>query len=59
MEKWKQEKDFPCYISETVYDEDGQTYYMLRREEDNKVMKHAEFPVVDLMPFILKEMINA
>ena len=54
VEKWKNEKDFPCYISETVYNEDGQTYYMLRREEDNKVMKHSEFPAVDLTQFIPK-----
>lgn len=55
-EKWKAQKDFPCYISETVYN--GETYYMVRREDNDKVTKYDDFPKVDLTSFIPKEILN-
>jgi hypothetical protein len=45
-----------CHIHKSEYE--GQNYYCVRRNEDNKVLKWEEFPTVDLKRFIPKELLN-
>lgn len=57
--KWQEEKTavgVETYISEVEYE--GETYYTVRRTEDNKVTKFNEFPSVQLERFIPKELKN-
>lgn len=54
---WNTEvKNVDCHIHESVYE--GETYYCVRRNEDNKVLKHEDFPPVNLIPFIPKDLLN-
>ena len=53
VEQWKFYWDangVPVYIAETEFE--GTTYYCLRREEDGKILKYANFPKVDLSSFL-------
>ena len=58
-EKWKAEKDedgVETYIASVDFE--GETYYTVRRCDNNKVTKFKDFPEMDLTPFIPKELLN-
>lgn len=59
VEKWytwnTEVKNEQCHIHESVYE--GETYYCVRRNEDNKVLKWEDFPKVDLAKYIPKELL--
>lgn len=51
--KWwleQSEKGVQCHIHETEHE--GCKFYVVRRNEDNKVMKHIDFPSVALTSYI-------
>ena len=59
VEQWlvyNQTKGVDCHIYEGDYE--GVTHYCVRRNEDNKVLKYEDFPVVDLKPFIPEQLIK-
>ena len=60
VEKWytwnTEVKQEECHIHESVYE--GETYYCVRRNADNKVLKWEDFPKVDLTKYIPKELIK-
>lgn len=54
---WQNQKDFDTYISHVNYR--GEDFYTVRRDDGTgKVVKHDNFPKVDLLPFIPKELLN-
>lgn len=58
-EKWKAEKDedgIETYVAKVEFE--GETYYTVRRCEDNKIMKFRDFPEMDLTPFIPKRLLK-
>lgn len=58
-EVWKEQKEsigVPTYIATSEYE--GELYYTVRRISDMKVVKYDDFPKVDLLPFIPKELIE-
>lgn len=59
-EKWynwnKGVQGIDCNLHESEYE--GATYYCVRRNEDNKVLKHENFEKVDLTKFIPKELLE-
>ena len=60
VEKWynwnKSDQGVDCHIHGSEYE--GETYYCVRRNEDNKVLKWEDFPKVDLSKYIPKELLN-
>ena len=57
--KWlieQTEKGVQCHIHETEHG--GCKFYVVRRNEDNKVMKHNDFPAVDLTSYIPTILLN-
>ena len=60
VEKWytwnTEVKQEQCHIHESVYE--GETYYCVRRNEDNKVLKWEDFPKVDLAKSVPKELLS-
>lgn len=58
-EKWKAEKDedgVATYIA--TVDFEGETYYTVRRCDNNKVTKFKDFPEMDLTKYIPKVLLN-
>ena len=58
-EKWKAEKDedgVETYIA--TVDFEGETYYTVRRCDNNKVTKFKDFPEMDLAKYIPKGLLN-
>ena len=59
VEKWytwnTEVKQEQCHIHESVYE--GETYYCVRRNADNKVLKWEDFPKVDLSKYVPKELL--
>lgn len=45
-----------CHIHEYAYE--GETYYCVRRNADNKVLKWEHFPKVDLTPYVPEDLIK-
>lgn len=60
VEKWytwnTEVKQEECHMHESVYE--GETYYCVRRSEDNKVLKWEDFPKVDLASFVPEDLIK-
>lgn len=51
--KWlieQTEKGVECHMHETEHE--GESFYVVRRNEDNKVLKYNDFPIVELTPYI-------
>lgn len=58
-EKWKAEKDadgVSTYIASVDFE--GETYYTVRRCDNNKVTKFKNFPEMDLSKYIPKELLK-
>lgn len=58
-EQWKADKEaegVSTYIAEVEYE--GETYYTVRRCDNNKVTKFKDFPEMDLTPFIPNELLK-
>mgnify|MGYP003595148931 CR=1 FL=1 len=52
--EYYEEKGVECYIESTAYD--GETYFCIKRSEDNKVLKPHLYESVDLGGFVPKEL---
>lgn len=60
VEKWytwnTEVKNEQCHIHESVYE--GETYYCVRRNGGNKVLKWEDFPKVDLTKYIPNDLLK-